>query len=131
MEQHARNAMEVATFLESHPRVKKVYYPGLRSHPQHELAKKQMTGFSGMLSFDHKGNYDDVVRFVQHLKVFALAESLGGVESLVNHPEKMTHASVPEELRRKLGIGPTLIRLSVGIEEASDLIADLRQALEA
>lgn len=130
MEQHAKNALAVADFLSGHKRVKKVHFPGLKSHPQHELAKKQMSGFSGMVSFDLDGSYDDVVVFLKRLKIFALAESLGGVESLVNHPEKMTHASVPEELRKKLGIGPTLIRLSVGIEEASDLIADLEQALK-
>jgi cystathionine beta-lyase/cystathionine gamma-synthase len=131
MEQHAKNSMLVAEFLESHKKIKKVYYPGLKSHPQHALAKEQMSGFSGMVSFDLNGSYDDVVKFVKGLKVFALAESLGGVESLINHPEKMTHASVPEELRRKLGIGPTLLRLSVGIEDAADLIADLDQALSA
>jgi cystathionine beta-lyase/cystathionine gamma-synthase len=129
MEQHAKNAQAVAEFLEGHKKIKRVYFPGLKSHPQHELAKKQMSGFSGMVSFDLNGTYDDVVRFLKNLKVFALAESLGGVESLVNHPEKMTHASVPEELRKKLGIGPTLLRLSVGIEDTSDLIADLDQAL--
>ncbi len=129
MEQHAKNAQAVAEFLENHPKVKRVYFPGLKSHPQHELAKKQMSGFSGMVSFDMNGTYEDVVGFLKKLNVFALAESLGGVESLVNHPEKMTHASVPEELRKKLGIGPTLLRLSVGIEDAADLIADLDQAL--
>lgn len=129
MEQHAKNAMAVAEFLNEHERVRKVYYPGLKNHPQHELAKKQMCGFSGMVSFDLHGSYDDVVKFLKKLKVFALAESLGGVESLVNHPEKMTHASVPEELRRKLGIGPTLVRLSVGVEDPKDLLRDLEQAL--
>lgn len=129
MEQHAINAIQVASFLERHPKVAKVYYPGLKSHPQHQLAQKQMRGFSGMVSFDLKGSYQDVVSFVKKLKVFALAESLGGVESLINHPEKMTHASVPEDLRKKLGIGPNLLRLSVGIESADDLIADLTQAL--
>lgn len=129
MEQHEKNAMAVAEYLSKHPKIKNVYYPGLKSHPQHELAKKQMCGFSGMVSFDLNGNYEDVLRFLKKLKIFALAESLGGVESLVNHPEKMTHASVPEELRRKLGIGPTLLRLSVGIEDSKDLVADLEQAL--
>lgn len=129
MEQHAKNAIEVATFLEGHKKIKKVYYPGLKSHPGHALAQKQMRGFSGMLSFDMNGSYEDVLAFLKKLKIFALAESLGGVESLVNHPEKMTHASVPEELRKKLGIGPTMLRLSVGIEDAKDLIADLEQAL--
>jgi cystathionine beta-lyase/cystathionine gamma-synthase len=130
MEQHAVNAMAVASFLESHKRVKKVFYPGLTSHPQHALAKKQMRGFSGMVSFELNGVYADVVAFIKKLKIFALAESLGGVESLINHPEKMTHASVPEDLRRKLGIGPMLLRLSVGIEDGADLVADLKQALD-
>lgn len=129
MEQHAKNSQQIAEFLAGHKKVKKVHYPGLKSHPQHELAKRQMSGFSGMVSFDMNGTYDDVVKFLKKLKVFALAESLGGVESLVNHPEKMTHASVPEELRKKLGIGPTMLRLSVGIEDISDLVADLEQAL--
>ena len=129
MEQHAKNSQQIAEFLAAHKKVKKVHYPGLKSHPQHELAKRQMSGFSGMVSFDMNGTYDDVVKFLKRLKVFTLAESLGGVESLVNHPEKMTHASVPEELRKKLGIGPTMLRLSVGIEDVSDLVADLEQAL--
>ena len=129
MEQHAKNAQQVAEFLSTHKKIKKVHYPGLKSHPQYDLAQKQMSGFSGMVSFDMNGTYDDVLKFLKKLKVFALAESLGGVESLVNHPEKMTHASVPEELRKKLGIGPTLLRLSVGIEDAQDLVADLEQAL--
>jgi cystathionine beta-lyase/cystathionine gamma-synthase len=129
MEQHAKNSQQIAEFLAGHKKVKKVHYPGLKTHPQHELAKRQMSGFSGMVSFDMNGTYDDVVKFLKKLKVFTLAESLGGVESLVNHPEKMTHASVPEELRRKLGIGPTMLRLSVGIEDISDLVADLEQAL--
>jgi cystathionine beta-lyase/cystathionine gamma-synthase len=129
MEQHAKNSQQIAEFLAEHKKVKKVHYPGLKSHPQHELAKRQMSGFSGMVSFDMNGTYDDVVKFLKKLKVFTLAESLGGVESLVNHPEKMTHASVPEELRKKLGIGPTMLRLSVGIEDVSDLVADLEQAL--
>jgi len=129
MEQHAKNSQQVAEFLAGHKKVKKVHYPGLKTHPQHELAKRQMSGFSGMVSFDMNGTYDDVVKFLKKLKVFTLAESLGGVESLVNHPEKMTHASVPEELRKKLGIGPTMLRLSVGIEDVSDLVADLEQAL--
>ncbi|MBM4252450.1 MAG: PLP-dependent transferase [Deltaproteobacteria bacterium] len=129
MQQHERNAQIVATMLSSHPKVKRVYYPGLTHDPGHQLAKEQMSGYSGMVSFDHGGSYAEVVAFLQKLKVFSLAESLGGVESLVNHPERMTHASVPEDLRRKLGIGPQLIRLSVGIEHADDLINDLTQAL--
>ncbi len=129
MQQHEKNATQIAEFLTSHKKVKKVYYPGLKTDPNHGLAKEQMRGFSGMVSFDHAGNYADVVAFLKKLKVFSLAESLGGVESLVNHPEKMTHASVPEELRKKLGIGPSLVRLSVGIEAADDLIGDIKQAL--
>jgi len=128
MERHAANAQIVAEFLANHPRVRRVYFPGLKTDPGHGLAREQMHGFSGMVSFDFKGTYDETVKFLQKLRVFSLAESLGGVESLVNHPEKMTHASVPEELRRKLGIGPTLVRLSVGIEHAGDLVDDLQQA---
>ncbi|HET9240593.1 MAG TPA: cystathionine gamma-synthase [Oligoflexus sp.] len=130
MEKHDVNALAVARFLSEHSRVKDVFFPGLPSHPQHALAKKQMRGFAGMVSFNLKGSYDEVVSFLQKLKVFSLAESLGGVESLVNHPEKMTHASVPEEMRKQLGIGPNLIRLSCGIESADDLIKDLDQALK-
>lgn len=130
MKQHQENALIIAEYLEGHEKVSNVYYPGLKSHPDHQLACDQMRGFSGMMSFNLKGNYPDVVRFLQSLKVFALAESLGGVESLVNHPEKMTHASVPPKLRQKLGIGPDLIRLSVGIESVHDLISDLQQAFE-
>ncbi len=129
MEKHSINAQAVAQFLQGHPRVAEVFFPGLSHHPQHALAAKQMRGYSGMVSFNLKGSYEDVVTFLQRLKVFALAESLGGVESLVNHPEKMTHASVPEDMRRKLGIGPNLIRLSCGIESAEDLVADLLEAL--
>ncbi|MFK7823549.1 MAG: cystathionine gamma-synthase [Oligoflexales bacterium] len=128
MQQHERNAFAVAEFLSSHPLVDRVFYPGLESHPDHEIARRQMKGFSGMVSFDLKGSYEQVVTFTQGLKVFSLAESLGGVESLINHPERMTHASVPEALRKKLGIGHSLLRLSVGIESSDDLIADLKQA---
>src|SRR5690606_7444452 len=128
MAQHERNAHLVAEFLSSHPKVDRVYFPGLPKDPGHAVAREQMAGFSGMVSFDYKGSYGEVVSFLQKLKVFALAESLGGVESLVNHPEQMTHASVPEDLRKKLGIGPNLIRLSCGIEDGDDLVADLKQA---
>lgn len=130
MEKHNVNALAVARFLAEHSRVKDVFFPGLPSHPQHALAVKQMRGFAGMVSFNLHGSYEEVVRFLQKLKVFSLAESLGGVESLVNHPEKMTHASVPEEMRKLLGIGPNLVRLSCGIESAEDLIKDLDQALQ-
>ena len=129
MMQHNKNGIAVAEFLASHKRVRQVMYPGLKSHPQHTVAAEQMSGFSGMVSFDLNGTYDDVLKFLKKLRIFALAESLGGVESLVNHPEKMTHASVPEEMRKKLGIGPSLIRLSCGIEDTDDLIADIKQAL--
>ena len=129
MEQHERNAIQVAHFLQQHKNISNVYFPGLKSHPQHDLARSQMTGFSGMVSFDLKGDYQNVLTFLKKLKVFALAESLGGVESLINHPEKMTHASVPPDLRIKLGINSNLLRLSVGIESGTDLISDLEQAL--
>lgn len=129
MAKHAENAMAVAEYLHNHPKIKSVYYPGLLDHPQHELAQRQMSGFSGIVSCDIDGDLEAATRFTQNLKIFILAESLGGVESLINHPEQMTHASVPEELRRELGIGESLLRLSVGIESANDLIADLEQAL--
>ncbi len=129
MRQHAENAMLVARFLAEHPRVEKVYYPGLPSHPDHELAKRQMSGFGGMVSFQFKGTYDDVARMVRHFEVFALAESLGGVESLVCHPASMTHASIPREIREARGLTDTLLRLSVGIEDSEDLLADLEHVL--
>ncbi len=129
MRQHAENAMLVARFLAEHPRVEKVYYPGLPSHPDHELAKRQMSGFGGMVSFQFKGTYDDVARMVRGFEVFMLAESLGGVESLVCHPASMTHASIPREIREARGLTDTLLRLSVGIEDSEDLLADLERAL--
>ncbi len=129
MHQHEKNALAVARFLSDHRRVRRVSYPGLESDPQHALARRQMSGFSGVVNFDLEGSYDDVVRFLGKLELFSLAESFGGVESLINHPERMTHASVPPELREKLGIGPTLLRLSVGIEDTDELVADLEQAL--
>ena len=129
MKQHEQNAFQVARFLERHPKVSKVIYPGLESHPQHALAKKQMHGFGGMISFEVKGSLSDATRVLEKTRLFTLAESLGGVESLIEHPAIMTHASVPAENRKALGISDTLIRISVGIEEASDLIADLEQAL--
>ena len=130
MERHCASALKLAQWLEKHPRVKKVYYPGLESHPQLALAKKQMHGFGGMISFDLDGSADDARRVLERFQVFSLAESLGGVESLVNHPAIMTHASVPPEVRAELGITDTLIRLSVGIEEYQDIEADVAQALE-
>ncbi|RWS22095.1 cystathionine gamma-lyase-like protein [Leptotrombidium deliense] len=130
MEQHMKNGLEVAHFLESHPAVKKVVHPGLKSHPQHELAMRQCSGFSGMVTFYIKGGLNEAKLFVKSLKVFTLAESLGGIESLVEIPAIMTHASVPVEQRKVLGIDDGLIRLSVGIENTKDVIDDLRQALE-
>lgn len=129
MAKHAENAQAVAEYLSTHPKITATYYPGLPDHPQYELAQRQMSGFSGIVSCDIDGDLDAATRFTQKLNIFILAESLGGVESLINHPEQMTHASVPEELRRELGIGESLLRLSVGIENADDLIADLEQAL--
>jgi cystathionine gamma-lyase len=129
MRQHAENAMSVARFLSEHERVEKVYYPGLPSHPDYELAKRQMSGFGGMVSFQLKGSYEDVARIVRRFKIFALAESLGGVEALVCHPASMTHASIPREIREARGLTDTLLRLSVGIEDSEDLLADLEQAL--
>ena len=131
MERHCQSALKLAHWLERQPRVKKVFYPGLANHPQHALAKRQMNGFGGMISFDVDGTADDARRVLERFKVFSLAESLGGVESLVNHPAIMTHASVPPDVRAELGITDTLIRLSVGIEEYEDLEADVAQALGA
>jgi len=130
MKQHQHNALAVATFLENNPRVEKVFYPGLKSHPQHQLAKKQMKGFGGMVTAYIKGNIENSRIFLQSLKVFTLAESLGGFESLVELPSIMTHASVPEEERKVLGISDTLVRFSVGLEETEDLIQDIDQALK-
>jgi cystathionine gamma-lyase len=129
MERHCRSAMQIARWLEAHDSVESVLYPGLETHPQHELARKQMPGFGGIVTFFIKGGLDDARRFLERCSVFSLAESLGGVESLVDHPAIMTHASVPSSERAKLGISDTLIRLSVGIEDVDDLIADLDQAL--
>lgn len=129
MKAHCENAMALAQWLESHPAVEKVLYPGLASHPQHELAKRQMDGFGGMVSIYVKGGAEAAKRFCERTSLFALAESLGGVESLVNHPAIMTHASVPAERRAELGISDSLVRLSVGVESLEDLQADLEQAL--
>jgi cystathionine beta-lyase/cystathionine gamma-synthase len=129
MERHCTSAMAIAQWLECHPKVARVIYPGLPSHPQHALAKRQMRAFGGMISFDLKGTLDDAKRFLERCRLFTLAESLGGVESLIEHPALMTHGSVPPDVRAKLGIGDTLIRLSVGIEDADDLRADLEGAL--
>jgi cystathionine beta-lyase len=130
MQRHCENGKAVAEYLQKHPKVEKVYWPGLEDHPNHDIAKKQMKDFGGMVSFTTKGNsYKDAIRFVENLKVFTLAESLGGVESLAGHPASMTHASIPKEEREKIGVVDSLIRLSVGIEDKKDLLEDLKQAL--
>lgn len=130
MQRHCENGEKVAHFLKDHPKVDKVYWPGFTSHPNHEIAKKQMRGFGGMISFTLKGNkMEDAHNIVKNVKIFCLAESLGGVESLIGHPATMTHASIPKEEREKTGVVDSLIRLSVGVEDAEDLIDDLTQAL--
>jgi cystathionine gamma-lyase len=131
MQRHAENAGKVVEFLATHPKVQRVTYPGLSNHPQHALAKRQMSGFGGMATFEIRGGLESARAFLKAVKIFACAESLGGVESLIEHPAIMTHASVPKETREKLGISDGFIRLSVGIEEAQDLIDDLAQALKA
>ncbi|MCE4618811.1 MAG: cystathionine gamma-synthase [Desulfurococcales archaeon] len=125
MEKHQANAIAIAKYLEEHPLVERVYYPGLPSHPQHDLARRQMKGYSGMLSFEIKGGLGNAVKFVESLRIFSLAESLGGVESLIEIPSLMTHASVPPDERERIGIRDSLIRISVGIEDLDDLIEDL------
>ena len=129
MKAHCENAQALAEWLETHPAIEKVIYPGLKSHPQHELAKRQMDGFGGMVSIVLKGGLEAATRFCERTELFALAESLGGVESLVNHPAIMTHASVPAERRAELGVADNLVRLSVGVESLSDLRADIDAAL--
>ncbi|MGX1023072.1 cystathionine gamma-synthase [Psychroflexus sp. MBR-150] len=130
MQRHSENGRAVAEFLQQHPKVEQVFWPGLTTHPNHEIAKQQMKDFGGMVSFTTKGNsFEDAIKFVENLKVFTLAESLGGVESLAGHPASMTHASIPKEEREKTGVVDSLIRLSVGIEDKEDLIQDLNQAL--
>jgi len=129
MERHCASALTIAQWLERHPKVRRVYYPGLPSHPQHALARKQMRAFGGMISADLAGTLDDARRFLERCRLFVLAESLGGVESLIEHPALMTHGSVPPDVRATLGIGDNLVRLSVGIEDPQDLIADLASAL--
>ncbi|MEH7889629.1 cystathionine gamma-synthase [Elizabethkingia meningoseptica] len=132
MQRHSENGIKIAQFLEKHPDVEQVFFPGLESHPQFELAKRQMKDFGGMVSFTFKsGKKEDAVKFLENLRVFTLAESLGGVESLANHPAMMTHASIPAEKRAELGITDDLVRLSVGIEDAEDLLQDVEQALAA
>jgi len=130
MQRHCENGKAVAEYLVKHPKIENVYWPGLKSHPNHEIAKAQMKDFGGMVSFTTKGNnYEEAIKIVENLKVFTLAESLGGVESLAGHPASMTHASIPKVEREKTGVVDSLIRLSVGIEDESDLIADLKQAI--
>ncbi|WP_179348949.1 cystathionine gamma-synthase [Winogradskyella pacifica] len=130
MQRHCENGRAVAEYLESHPKIENVYWPGFENHPNHAIAKAQMSDYGGMVSFTTKGNnYEEAIKMVQNLKVFTLAESLGGVESLAGHPASMTHASIPKEEREKTGVVDSLIRLSVGIEDEADLIADLKQAI--
>lgn len=130
MQRHCENGEKIARFLVEHPAVDKVYWPGFETHPNHHVAKAQMRGFGGMISFTLKGNQlEDALNLVKKVDIFALAESLGGVESLIGHPATMTHASIPKEVREKSGVVDSLIRLSVGVEDAEDLIADLQQAL--
>lgn len=132
VQRHSENGQKVADYLANHPKVERVYYPGLESHPNYEIAKKQMNGqYGGMVSFTFKsGAKADAIKFLEDLRVFTLAESLGGVESLANHPALMTHASIPEPKRKEIGITDDLVRLSVGIEDAEDLIKDIEQALQ-
>jgi cystathionine gamma-lyase len=129
MKAHCANALALAQWLEKHPAVEKVIYPGLQSHPQHELATRQMNGYGGIVSIVLKGGFEAAKRFCEKTELFTLAESLGGVESLVNHPAVMTHASIPVERREQLGISDALVRLSVGVEELGDLQVDLERAL--
>ncbi len=130
MQRHCENGKAVAEYLADHPKIEKVYWPGFEDHPNHDIAKAQMSYFGGMISFVTKGNdYDEAIRIVEKLKIFTLAESLGGVESLSGHPASMTHASIPKEEREKTGVVDALIRLSVGIEDEEDLINDLEQAI--
>lgn len=131
MQRHCENGKVIAEYLKQHPKIEKVYWPGFEEHPNHTIAREQMHDFGGMISFTPKvGTFEEAVRIVEQLQIFTLAESLGGVESLAGHPASMTHASIPKEEREKSGVVDSLIRLSVGIEDASDLIADLEQAIE-
>jgi cystathionine gamma-lyase len=131
MEKHCENAFRLAEVLENHPKIEKVIYPGLKSFSQHELAKQQMKGFGGMITFLLRGGLEESRRFLENTKLFALAESLGGIESLIEHPAIMTHASIPKDTREKLGVADNLIRVSVGLEDIDDLIDDLEEALGA
>jgi cystathionine beta-lyase/cystathionine gamma-synthase len=129
MERHDANGMAIAKFLHGHPKVDRVVYPGLPSHPQHEVAKRQQRGFGAMISFD-LGTLEAARKLLNHVKLCSLAESLGGVETLISHPATMTHASIPPDIRQRIGITDGLVRISVGIEDIEDLIADLEQALD-
>ena len=130
MQRHCENTAQIANFLNESPKIEKVYWPGFKFHPNHKIAKNQMKDFGGMLSFITKGaDYKSAIKIVEKLKIFTLAESLGGVESLAGHPASMTHASIPKQIREKSGVVDALIRLSVGIEYIDDLIADLKQAI--
>jgi cystathionine gamma-lyase len=129
MRAHCDGALEIARWLEKHPAVERVIYPGLKSHPQHALAKKQMDGFGGIVSVEVKGGLRKARKMLERCELFALAESLGGVESLIEHPAIMTHASIPPANRKRLGISDGLIRLSVGVEDSADLRSELERAL--
>ncbi|TET76615.1 MAG: PLP-dependent transferase [Dehalococcoidia bacterium] len=131
MVQHSKNGSAIAAFLSRHRKVKRVFYPGLESHPHHELGKRLMSGFGGMVSFEIEGGVDATNSFLRNIEIFSLAESLGGVDSLAEHPATMSHASIPEDFRKKVGIADDLIRLSVGLENVDDLIQDLEQALQS
>ena len=132
MQRHCENGEKIAEFLTNHSKIENVYWPGLKDHPNHDIAKEQMSGFGGMISFTLKGNkLDDALKVVENVKLFALAESLGGVESLIGHPATMTHASIPKDIREASGVVDSLIRLSVGVEDSDDLIADLSAALDS
>jgi cystathionine beta-lyase len=131
MDRHCKNGASIAHFLRNHPKVDRVFWPGFEEHPNHDVAKKQMRAFGGMISFSLKGNkFEDASTLAQNVQVFSLAESLGGVESLLGHPASMTHASIPKDERERSGITDSLLRLSVGIEDEEDLIEDLKQALD-
>jgi prepilin-type processing-associated H-X9-DG protein len=130
MDRHCSNALKVAEYLSTHPKIDGVLYPGLPSHPHHSLAKKQMSGFGGMISFYLNGDFQACKRLLKNVRIFTVAESLGGVESLIEHPSSMTHASVPKDVRERIGVTESLVRLSVGIEDVGDLVTDLSQALE-
>jgi len=129
MERHCENGKQIAAFLKTHPKIEKVYWPGFEDHPNHAIAKKQMRGFGGMISFVYKGNIEETFKLASSFHIFSLAESLGGVESLINHPATMTHASIPKTERERAGVVDSLLRLSVGVEDIEDLLNDLKQAL--